>query len=109
MLEIIKDVLKAEKEAELLITEAREESQRLLANFDQDEREQVQNARNEQIERAAVRISQIRKDADETSQLREKEIREKSDRFLEERKESLSEAANSVIKLVLEPRSIKNI
>ncbi len=109
MLEIIKDVLKAEKEAELLITEAREESQRLLADFDQDEREQVQNARNEQIERAAVRISQIRKDADETSQLREKEIREKSDRFLEERKESLSEAANSVIKLVLEPRSIKNI
>ncbi len=109
MLEIIKDVLKAEKEAELLITQAREESQRLLADFDQDEREQVQNARNEQNERAAIRISQIRKDAEETSQLREKEISEKSDRFLEEQKESLIEAANSVIKLVLEPRSIKII
>jgi vacuolar-type H+-ATPase subunit H len=106
MLEIINDVLKAEKEAELLITEAREESQRLLAAFDQDERVRLQNARNEQNERVMARISQLRKDAEGTSSLREKEIHEKSDRFLEEREEALAEAAEAVSRLVLETRSI---
>lgn len=107
MLEIINDVLKAEKEAELLIAQAREDSQRLLAAFDHDERELVQNAHNEQNERVTFRISRIRKDAEESSHQREKEISEKSDRFLEERGEALDEAARAVIRLVLEPRSIK--
>lgn len=106
MLEIINDVLKAEKEAELLITEAREESQRLLATFDQDERVRLQTARSEQNERVLARISQLRKDAEGTSSLREKEIHEKSDRFLEEREEALTEAAEAVSRLVLETRSV---
>ena len=107
MLEIINDVLKAEKEAELLITEAREESQRLLVAFDQDERVRLQNARNDQNERVMARISQLRKDAERASRLREKEIHEKSDRFLEEQGEALAEAAGAVSRLVLETLSIK--
>ena len=107
MLEIINDVLKAEKEAELLIVQAREESQRLLAAFDHDERELLQNAHNEQNERVTLRISRIRKEAEEASHQREKEISEESDRFLKEREEALDEAARAVIRLVLEPPSIK--
>ena len=107
MLEIINDVLKAEKEAELLITEAREESQRLLAAFDQDERVRLQNARNEQNERVMARISQLRRDAEGTSSLRKKEIREKADRFLENQEKALNDVAGVIIRLVLESQSKK--
>jgi len=107
MLEIINDVLKAETEAETLITKAKEESLRHLAAFDQEEREKVQGVQSEQSERVALRIPQIRRDAEEASHLREKEIREKADRFLEDQEEALNDVAGVIIRLVLESQSIK--
>lgn len=105
MLEIINDVLSAEKKAESLVARAQEESLRLQAAYDQEERERVQKARSDENERILNRISQIKKEAEDSSLLLESQIHEKADQFLREHEKTLSETAEAVRLLVLTSRT----
>ena len=109
MLEIVNDVLKAEKDAEALVLGAREELQRELASFETEEREQLQRARSEAADRVAAEVARIRKEAEDESRRREKAIHDKADRFLEEHRDVLAEVSEAVKRLVLESPSTRSL
>ena len=105
MLEIVNDVLKAEKDAEELVLGAKEKLQRQLSSFETDERDQLQRARSEAADRVALEIARIRQEAEDESRRLEKTIHDKADRFLEEHSDVLAEVSEAVKRLVLESPS----
>jgi vacuolar-type H+-ATPase subunit H len=108
MLEIIDDVLKAEQDAEALITQAKERSQELQAALEKEERTREQAARTEQNKRVAEEVARIRKEAEDSGKLRQAELREHADQFLRDRQSDLKDAAEAVGRLVLESGLILN-
>lgn len=60
MLEIIDKVLKAEQEAEQIVSQAKEETSKATNEFEQEEREQLQQTRSQADQKSRNRLDEIR-------------------------------------------------
>jgi vacuolar-type H+-ATPase subunit H len=101
-LEIVDDVLKAEREAEVLINQAREQSQQTLTALDRNLHEREQKARHEQSERITAAFAAVRKESEDLMELKIREIRSSSDNFLNDREDVFDRTAADIIRLVIE-------
>ena len=108
MLEVIKDVLSAEKRADELIEEARTEVNRLRSEFSEEESRRVREA-NEEAERLVrEKLSQAREEQERRVAEAVEDLREQESRFESEGDPRMAGVVREVVELIVTGPGRKN-
>lgn len=103
MLEIIRHVLDAERQAEEALEKAREEAQKIRAEFDAEERQRLQAAQQQAEVHVKERLDQARAEAEERRGGARKAAQEQLRRFRSDRATEFDAAADDVLRIIITP------
>ncbi|MGM0675360.1 MAG: hypothetical protein ACQETQ_11745 [Spirochaetota bacterium] len=102
MFEIVDEIVQAERQAEQIVSEARDEAEKIRSTFDAEEREALSRAREEATETLRKRIETVREE--EHRRLQETlSADESGEQFLRRNPERVGEAVDRIIELLVTP------
>ncbi len=100
MLEVIQEVLEAEKKAEAIIAEARDAVAIAQTRFDADERRRLQAAKSTTDAHVRERVAQIRLEAEQRYEDRLTTARSAMESFLDSHEIEINDTVESVLTVV---------
>lgn len=100
MLEIIDQVLKAEREAEAMVSQAKESASKATSKFEQEERERLQNARSEADQESRDRLAAVRSELQQQYEDAVADAQERADRYVRDNQEAVGRAVSNVVRLL---------
>lgn len=103
MLEIIRQVLDAEKEAEEILQKAREDAQRIRAEFDAEEQKRLQAAQDQADAHNRQRLDQVRTEAQQRRTQTREAAQKRLQRFRNDRRTEFNEAVEDVLLILTTP------
>lgn len=102
MFEIVDEIVRAERQAEQIVSEARTEAEEIRSSFDAEERDALADAQQEAARVLRERIDTAREEADE--RLRQALSAERSaEQYMEAHPRRVAEAVDRVVDLLLTP------
>jgi V/A-type H+-transporting ATPase subunit G/H len=102
MFEIVDEIVQAERQAEQIVSDARAEAEKIRSTFDTEEREALDNAREEAAQILRERVEAARTEASERLDA-ELSADETADQFMDAHAGRVEDATDRVVSFLLTP------